>query len=107
MPLQTKEKRKGWEGLYGLVVVFTVALIFFGSYQKADAQQKTFRSPEEAVKSLMDAVRSNNTKELLAIFGPAGKEIISSGDAVADKTGIEHFVKDYEEMNKLEKETDK
>jgi hypothetical protein len=107
MPLQTKEKRKGWEGLYGLVVVFTVALIFFGSYQKADAQQKTFRSPEEAVKGLMDAVRSNNTKELLAIFGPAGKEIISSGDKVADQAGIEHFVKDYEEMNKVEKETDK
>ncbi len=107
MPLQTKEKRKGWEGLYGLVVVFTVALIFFGSYQKADAQQKTFRSPEEAVKSLMDAVRSNNTKELLAMFGPAGKEIISSGDEVADQAGRERFVKDYEEMNKVEKETDK
>jgi hypothetical protein len=107
MPLQTKEKRKVWEGLYGLVVVFAVALILFGSYQKADAQQKTFKSPEEAVKSLMDAVRSNNTKELLAIFGPAGKGLVSSGDAIADKAGGEHFVKRYEEMNKLEKETDK
>jgi hypothetical protein len=107
MPLQTKEKRKVWEGLYGLVFVFTFALIFLGSYQKADAQQKTFKSPEEAVKSLIDALRSDNTKELLAIFGPAGKEIISSGDKVADQAVGERFVKDYEEMNKLEKETDK
>jgi hypothetical protein len=44
---------------------------------------------------------------LLAIFGPAGKELISSGDKVADQAGGERFVKDYEEMNKLEKETDK
>jgi hypothetical protein len=107
MPLQTKEKRKGWEGLYGLVFVLTFALIFLGSYQKADAQQKTFKSPEEAVKSLMDAVKSNDTKELLAIFGPAGKEIVSSGDKVADQAGIDHFIKDYEETNKLEKETDR
>ena len=84
-----------------------------GLYQSAVAAeakpivQKTFKSPEEAVKGLMDAVKANDTKELLAIFGPAGKEIISSGDKVADKAGIEHFVKDYEEMSRLEKETDK
>jgi len=107
MPLQTKEKRRIFGGLYHLAFVFAVALIFFCSYQKADAQQKRFKSPEEAVKSLTDALRSNNTKELLAIFGPAGKEIISSGDKVADQAVGERFVKDYEEMNKLEKETDK
>lgn len=107
MSLRIKEKRRIFGSLYRLAIVFAVALIFLGSYQKADAQQKTFKSSEEAVKSLMDALRSNNTKELLAIFGTAGKEIISSGDEVADKAGSERFVKDYEEMNKLEKETDK
>ena len=106
MSLQIKEKRRIFGGLYGLAVVFTVALIFSGSYQKADAQQKTFKSSEEAVKSLMEAVRTNNTKELLAILGPGGKEIIFSGDEVADKTGRERFVELYEEMNKLVKETD-
>jgi hypothetical protein len=107
MSLRIKEKRKGWRGLYSLVVAFAVALIFLGSYQKADAQQKTFKTPEEAVKGLMNAVKSDDTKELLAIFGPAGKEIISSGDKVADKRGEEVFVKDYEEMSRLERETDK
>jgi hypothetical protein len=107
MSLRIKEKRRIPGGLYGLVVVFAVALIFLGSYQKADAQQKTFKSPEEAVKSLTDALRSNNTKELLVIFGTAGKEIISSGDKVADEKGIEGFIKDYEEMSRMEKETDK
>jgi hypothetical protein len=107
MSLKIKEKRKVWKGLYGLVVVSAVALIFFCSYQKADAQQKTFKSSEEAVKALVNEVKAGNTKELLAIFGPAGKEIISSGDEVSDRTGRERFVKTYEEMNKLVSETDK
>ncbi len=106
MTLKIKEKRKVWKGLYGLVVVSAVALIFFSSYQKADAQQKTFKSSEEAVKALVNAVKAGDTKELLVIFGPAGKEIISSGDEVADRTGRERFVKGYEEMNKLVRETD-
>lgn len=107
MSLRIKERRRISGGLYGLVIACAVALVFLGSYQRADAEQKTFKTPEEAVKSLMDAVKSNDSKELLAIFGPAGKEIISSGDKVADKAESERFVKGYEEMNKLEKETDK
>jgi hypothetical protein len=96
-----------------LTVLGVAVIMAFGFYQSVFAaevkpiEQKTFKSPEEAAKSLMDAVKSNDTKELLAIFGPAGKEIISSGDQVADKAGIEHFIKDYEEMSRLEKETDK
>jgi hypothetical protein len=101
-----EEKRKVSKGLYGPVVVSAIALIFFCSYQPADAQQKTFKGPEEAVKSLMAAVKVNDTKELLAIFGPAGKELVSSGDEVADRTGRERFIKDYDEMNKLVSETD-
>jgi hypothetical protein len=96
----------------GLSVLGVAVILVVGLHQTVfaaevkPAEQKTFKTPEEAVKGLMDAVKANDTKELLAIFGPAGKELISSGDEVADKTGREHFVKDYEEMNRLEKETD-
>jgi hypothetical protein len=106
MSLRIEEKRRSFGGLYGLAVVFAVALIFSGSFQKADAQQKTFKSSEEAVKGLVDAVRSNDAKGLLAIFGPKGKEIISSGDEVADKAVRVRFIDLYEKVNKLVKETD-
>ncbi len=92
-----------------VVVAVIMAVGFYQSVLAAEVKQtaqKTFKSPEDAVKSLMDAVKSNDTKELLAIFGPAGKEIISSGDQVADKARRERFVKSYEETSKLEKETD-
>src|SRR4030065_1999159 len=40
---------------------------------------------------------------MVVIVGPGGKELISSGDEVADKAGREKFLKAYDEMNKLEK----
>lgn len=69
--------------------------------------QRTFKSPEDAVQSLINALRQNDTKELLVIFGSQGGKIISSVDKVADKIERENFVNAYEEMNKLKYETDK
>jgi len=54
--------------------------------------QKSFASPDEALQSLVKAVRSNDPKELVAILGPGSREIISSGDPVADKAGRDRFV---------------
>jgi hypothetical protein len=64
--------------------------------------QKSFTSPEDAVKSLVAAVRSDNSKELVAILGPGSRAIVSSGDPVADKAGRERFVKLYDEKNAIE-----
>jgi hypothetical protein len=94
---------------FGFAII-AAAIILAGSYQSAfaaDAKQKSFKSPEEAVKALVGAVKGNDTKELLMILGPAGKELIFSGDEVADRAGRDRFVKAYEEMNKLVSENDK
>lgn len=94
----------------GSAIVIASMMAIIGSYQgapAADKKQKEFKSPEEAVKRLMDALKVNDTKELSAIFGPEEKEVISSGDEVADKARRERFVKAYEEVNKLVSETDK
>jgi hypothetical protein len=64
--------------------------------------QKTFASPEEAVKSLIGAVRSNDSKALVAILGPGSKEIISSGDPVDDNSARERFLSLYDEKNAIE-----
>lgn len=91
-----------------LAAVITAIIIVCTTYTNANAgdiKQKTFTSPEEAVKALIDAVKNNNVTELLAIFGPGSEDLISSGDEVADKNGREKFLSDYEEKNELEKET--
>jgi hypothetical protein len=70
----------------------------------AAAPQKTFASAEEAVKAAIAAARKNDDTELLAIFGAQAKELISSGDAVADKQRREQFLKAYDEKNRLVKQ---
>jgi hypothetical protein len=64
--------------------------------------QKSFATAEEAVKTFIQAVRSNDTRELAAILGPGSRDIISSGDAIADKSGREWFVNRYDEKNVIE-----
>jgi len=89
-----------------LMVLAMMVTAFCPSVLAAEAKQKTFASPEEAVKSLVDALKANDQKELLNIFGPEGKPLISSGDQVADRKGRDHFVQEYEEKNQLVKEGD-
>ena len=67
-------------------------------------KQKTFMSPEEAVTALIDAVKGNDIKKMLSVLGSEGKEIISSGDEVADRSARERFVQLFAEMNRLENE---
>ncbi len=94
---------------FGLAMIAALMMSagFYQSPFAADAKQKTFKSPEEAAKAFINAVKGNDTKELLTILGPAGKEVISSGDEVAGKAWRDRFVKAYEEMNKLVNESDK
>jgi hypothetical protein len=84
-----------------LITVLFIALAA-GQTQAADPKQKTFASPEEAVKALVAASKAGDTKALSALFGPKGKELVFSGDPVADKTGREQFVALYEQKQKLE-----
>ena len=82
-----------------LVLIFA----FIISSTPASAQ-KTFSSPEDAVKAAIAAARSNNDNELLAIFGPQAKEILFSGDPVADKQRRAEFVAAYDQANRLSTE---
>ncbi len=108
MWIDTRNQKRYSMSFFGFAIIAGV-MMFTGFHHAAfgaEAAQKRFKSPEEAVKALAEAAKGNDTKELSAIFGPSGKELISSGDQVADKAGRDHFVKAYEEMNKLVKEDD-
>ncbi len=87
-----------------LRAAFTAVVVMLGLWQisfAATAQQKTFGSADEAVKAAVAAAKSNDDKELLAIFGAQAKDLFSSGDPVADKQRRAGFLKLYEEKNRL------
>jgi uncharacterized membrane protein YvbJ len=61
----------------------------------ASSEQKQFRSPEAAVDSLVDALRSHDPARLKQVLGPAGDDILSSGDEVADRADVARFLALY------------
>jgi Protein of unknown function (DUF2950) len=110
MFLNRQNSRRGTIDRIRFAMVIASTMIIIVSHQAlaaAASSQRTFKSPDEAVKALIESVRAKDAKELLTIFGPSGKEIISSGDEVADKEIGERFVKAYEEGGKLVSEGNK
>ena len=67
------------------------------------AAPKNFASPDEAGKALFDATKSGNQETILAIFGPANKDLISTGDAAEDKVSLAGFAQAYQVMNRWRK----
>ena len=90
--------------LAGLSIVVALAL---AGCSKPDAPSyRVFTSPDEAGSALSEAGKSGDQNALLAIFGPDAKELISSGDAVADKAVVERFVTAYGVMHRWRKMPD-
>jgi hypothetical protein len=95
-------------GMALLAIAATVVMLLVCGTAHAKSQdQKIFSSPEEAVKAVVDAVKADDTKSLLTIFGPGSKTIILSGDPVEDEAGRAWFIRHYEEKNRLEEASGK
>ena len=71
---------------------------------QAISGQKTFSSPLEAVKNLMDAARSGDPAQLVPIIGPQAADLISSGDLGAAKQVLANFAKAYDENHSISSE---
>ena len=99
-------KKTAGHGISLLWVLGLVLGLFLGRAETfaASAKQKSFASAEEAVKAGIAAARSDDDKELLAILGEDAKDLISSGDAVADKARRQEFLKAYDEKHQVIKE---
>jgi hypothetical protein len=104
MVLYIDTKRDSWfKGCGALVIAAAfIVLLFFGSAQAETVKQRTFASPEEAVKAFIEALKSNDVKALEAILGPGSRDLVSSGDPIADKAVRERFLSRYGEKNRLE-----
>ncbi len=99
--------RRTMHGLAGAVVVAAMLTSGWGlSAFAADAKQRYFVSPADAVTALIEAVKAGDKPALLAILGQDGKGIISSGDETADRLARERFVQSYQEANQLTKDGD-
>lgn len=89
--------------LLGLaVMIFTLMNVGNGFAEKSAPQGQGFNSPEKAVATLVDAVRTLDSAKALAILGPDAEEIIFSGDNVDSKEDLAEFVEKYDAKHRLE-----
>jgi hypothetical protein len=64
------------------------------------AEEQTFASPQDAVHALVTAAQNDDTNTLGAIFGPAGRELVSP-DVVQATEGFKLFVQHLTEKTQL------
>ena len=79
-----------------LILLLSMLVVLAGGASAQAASPRTQKSsafPQAAVEALVPALRKNDTGQLVAIFGPGSRKIISTGDPVADKTDRERFVR--------------
>jgi hypothetical protein len=79
----------------------------FGAVLLAGAQkdgQRTFATPREAVQATIDAAERNDTAALLGLFGPEGKDIVSSGDPAEDKDLRAEFARSAHEKLQIDED---
>jgi Protein of unknown function (DUF2950) len=101
-----KEVAKG-SLVFGWAIFCLVCLGIFCPLAEAQKGPKTFASPEEAAKALVEAAKQEDAKALLDILGPEGKGLVSTGDQAADQAERKRFVSEYEEKSHLEQQADK
>jgi hypothetical protein len=70
-----------------------VALVSAASAQEPG--QKTFNSALEATDAFAAATQNHDEEAMLAILGPSGKDLISSGDSVSDRNHQDAFAAKY------------
>jgi len=78
-------------------------LVWFGP---AMAQEK-FKTPDEAAAALFQAAKMQDKSAVLGILGPKGREVISSGDAVADRSAREKFIAAFDAKHTVTEDGDR
>jgi Protein of unknown function (DUF2950) len=93
-------------GVKGLLLAMAVSFAASSSYAQTAApansqaakptsskaaKQTSFATPEDAANALIEATAKYDVPALLGIFGPAGKDLVTSADPVDDKNNAANF----------------
>ena len=82
--------------------LFTCMFVLLaGAPVNAKPAQASYGSLQEAVDALAKSVRSGEIREILTVLGPDGRNIVSSGDAVADALARDRFVTSFAESHEI------
>src|SRR5436190_7033125 len=87
-----------------LVPVMVAALL--GAAVSVAHGQQAFNTPDDAASALAAAAKANDMKAIVAVLGPDGEDIVSSGDEVADAETRQKVVTAYDAKHRIATEGD-
>src|ERR1700748_1623049 len=98
-----------WNALPGLLAVILLGVLAVSLYAQSTENaavpsapaQKAFDTPQQAAEALIQAAAGYDVSALLEIFGPDGKNFISSADPVRDKSNAAAFAAKARERNSV------
>jgi hypothetical protein len=64
------------------------------------ASPRVFASPDGAAQALYEAAKAGDAQAILAIFGPASKDLLLSGDPSQDKQAFKSYTDAYDQMHR-------
>jgi len=89
-----------------ITIVAGAAMLILALSSLAQAQQR-FKTPEEAVETLVKAARSGDSKSVVSILGPGSQELVSSGDPVEDAEVRKEYLATYDAGHRIVSEPGK
>lgn len=95
--------------MIGRYIGWAAVVVMVGGCQSGGRQMHegvVYETPAAAVDGLVGAMRADDPKALERVFGREGREIVSSGDRVADRRQFAAFVSAYEAKHGLTDEAD-
>jgi len=87
----------------GIFALASAAVLTLSAAAPALAQQ-AYATPEAAVDALVAFAKSGDPRAALAIFGPSGQDIVSSGDKVSDDALRAKFLDWYDAKHQIKTE---
>src|SRR5258708_38651532 len=87
---------------FGVTILFALSLGFSSAPALArQPGQRMFASAEDAGRAFVEALEAQDAQAQLSILGPAGKDVLSSGDSGEDLDTRVSFVLKYQEMHRF------
>jgi hypothetical protein len=88
------------------LLISALVALAFPALAESKPAKNTFATPQAAVDALVSAAKSGKTQDIVAVLGPEGRALASSGDTVADAAARERFTTAYDEAHELKQEAE-
>jgi hypothetical protein len=86
---------------YGLPLAAIAVTTAFLTVATGALAQERYRTPDEAVTALVDAVRTGELQQMMRVLGPGSDEIVLSGDSVDDAATRRRFLEAFRAKHQI------